>query len=244
MKPTICIDPVGAKAAHVAAIDPGYHNSRPPDRIVQGSTYKDASTILVVPTRGMVPARIVQSWWNLQPPMNHAFVRLFIEGMEVGEAYEHALDCILGNEQLAKFKYVLTMEEDNAPPPDGLIRLIESINKGYDAVGGLYWTKGEGGQPMIYGNPHDIPINFFPQVPQPDTLQECRGLGMGFTLHKLAMFKSGKIERPFFKTLQQNGALMTQDLYFFQKAGLAGYKMACDTRVKVGHWDQSGKMMW
>ena len=70
----------------------------------------------------------------------------------------------------------------------------------FDAIGGLYWTKGENGQPMIYGNPNEMPKNFRPQVPIVDGLQPCNGLGMGFTLFKLSMFR--KIDKPWFKTLQ------------------------------------------
>jgi len=36
----------------------------------------------------------------------------------------------------------------------------------------------------------------------------------------------------------------TQDLYFFQEAAKYGYRFACDTRVKVGHWDNASQIMW
>ena len=32
----------------------------------------------------------------------------------------------------------------------------------------------------------------------------------------------------------------TQDLWFFEQAGAVGLKFACDTRVKVGHYDMMG----
>jgi hypothetical protein len=37
---------------------------------------------------------------------------------------------------------------------------------------------------------------------------------------------------------------MTQDLYFFQKAREFGYKFACDSRVRVGHYDAASQLMW
>ena len=116
----------------------------------------------------------------------------------MGEAYNAAVDVILGNEQLAKFKYLLTLEEDNMPPPDGLLKLYESIDE-FAAVGGLYWTKGEGGQPMIYGDPKGV-LSFQPQQVQVDTVQECNGLGMGFTLFRIEDF--GPKDKPWFKTVQ------------------------------------------
>jgi hypothetical protein len=216
------------------------------DRLIRGRSYRDLSTICVVPTRGMIPSKVVQSWMNLAAPMNQKFMRLFIENMEVGDAYNHAIELILANDQLSKWKYVLTLEEDNCPSPDGLLKLYESIQK-FDVVGGLYWVKGENGQPMIYGDPGVMPKNYIPQLPQLDTVQECNGLGMGFTLFKLDLFR--KVPKPWFKTLQeyapnQGMRMATQDLYFFQEASKYGGRFACDTRVRVGHWDNDNQIMW
>ncbi len=226
----------------------GHHNTNPEthNRLIKGSSYKDISTICVVPTRGMIPARVVQSWMSLMSPMNQKFIRVFIIGMEVGEAYNAAIDLILNNQDLSQWKYVLTLEEDNMPPPDGLLKLYENMNM-YDVIGGLYWTKGEGGQPMIYGDPAVMPKNFIPQLPKPEMAQGCNGLGMGFTLFKLSIFN--KIPKPWFKTLQeynpgQGVRSYTQDLFFFENAAKYGFRFACDTRVKVGHYDYERDIVW
>jgi hypothetical protein len=227
----------------------GFHNSNlsaARDRLTRGQTYKDLSTICVVPTRGMIHAKVVQSWMGLMPPMNQKFIRMFMIGMEVGHAYNAAVEQILASPDLSKWKYMLTLEEDNIPPPDGLLRLYESIEN-YDAVGGLYWTKGESGQPMIYGDPKQMPKNFIPQLPRPGEVQQCNGLGMGFTLFRIAMFK--KVPKPWFKTEQSftpgvGVRAYTQDLFFFELAGAAGFKFACDTRVLVGHFDAENDRCW
>lgn len=195
----------------------------------------------------MISARVVESWMGMMTPMNNAFIRFFVQGMEVGEAYNSAIEMVLNHDGLKNFKYLLTLEEDNIPPPDGLLKLLESIGD-YAAVGGLYWTKGEGGQPMIYGDPNGI-LSFQPQMPVPDTVQECNGLGMGFTLFNMDVFRDERIPRPWFKTVQewspQTGAQMgTQDLYFFANARKAGWKVASDNRVKVGHYDASADLVW
>jgi hypothetical protein len=227
----------------------GYHNTDPQtiQRLTKGRTYQDLSTICVVPTRGMIPARVVESWMGLMSAMNQKFTRVFVAGMEVGDAYNAAIELILNHPELSTWKYVLTLEEDNLPPPDGLLKLYESIED-YAAVGGLYWTKGEGGQPMIYGDPHGI-LNFVPQMPRPDTVQECNGLGMGFTLFRMEMFRDEKIPRPWFKTLQEwdpnvGVRSYTQDLHFFERARQAGHRVACDTRVKVGHLSVEDDFVW
>lgn len=234
----------------------GRHNTSPntQDRIARGNTYKDLSTICIVPTRGMIPAKVVQSWMSLFSPMNQKFIRFFVIGMEVGQAYTSAVEQIIAHPELSNWPYILTLEEDNMPPPDGLLKLLESIDGGtdkvkHDAVGGLYWTKGEGGQPMCYGHPDVMPKNFIPFLPQPDTVQPCNGLGMGFTLFRTKIFKDEKIPRPWFRTVQeflpgQGAKAYTQDLYFFENAGRAGYRFACDSRVKVGHYDISADIVW
>lgn len=228
----------------------GFHNrqiKRSRERIKGGKAYRDLSTVCVIPTRGTIPARVVESWWNLMTPMNNAFIRMFISGMEVGDAYNAAVETIMGHPQLSQFKYLLTLEEDNLPPPDGILKLYESIDE-YAVVGGLYWTKGEGGQPMIYGDPKAM-LAFQPQPPLPGRVQECNGLGMGFTLFRMDLFRDESIPKPWFKTIQEwsfetGTAQGTQDLYFMANVRKAGYRIASDNRVLVGHLDPTTGMVW
>jgi hypothetical protein len=219
------------------------------ERLNRGKTFQDLSTVIVCPTRGVITDRVVQSWMGLIRPMNQKVIGpIFIRGYEVGQAYNTAVEMILANPELSKWKYMLTIEEDNLPPAEGLLKLYEDMEK-FDVVGGLYWTKGEGGQPMIYGDPSVQPVNFIPQKPIPDTVQPANGLGMGFNLFKIDIFKDPKIQKPWFKTLQEfvpglGSKQYTQDLYFYENAGKAGYKFACDTRVRVGHFDASTDVVW
>ena len=230
----------------------GVNNLSPEEankRLEISKSYRDLSTIIICPTRGLISAKVVQSWMGLMRPMNQKVIGpLFAIGMEVGEAYDSMIQMILANPVLSTWKYILTIEEDNMPPPDGLLKLYENMDD-FDVIGGLYWTKGEGGQPMIYGDPKVTPLNFIPQIPISEGIQPANGLGMGFNLFKLDIFKNEKILKPWFKTLQeftpQTGAkAYTQDLYFYEKAGKAGCKFACDTRVKVGHYDINMDVVW
>lgn len=236
----------------------GHHNKdlkSSNQRLETAQSYKDLSTIIISPSRGMMACKVVQSWANLMKPMNQKVLgTMFALGMEVGEAYNQTIQSILDNPELSKWKYILTIEDDNMPPPDGLLKLYEAIEgkidgKKYDVVGGLYWTKGEGGQPMIYGDPKIIPKNFTPQIPILDTIQPANGLGMGFNLWRLDMFKDTKLRKPWFVTKQEyipgvGASAYTQDLYFFEDAAKYGYKFACDTRIKVGHYDFQNDIVW
>lgn len=226
----------------------GYHNenfTQSVERLHRGQTYRDLSTIWVTPSRGSLKCKVVSNWMGLQKPMNQPVIGpIFFENDEVGVAYQKAFDAILGDPNLSKFKYILSVEEDNLPPSDGLLKLYDSI-KNYDCVAGLYWTKGENGQPMLYGDPSVMPRNFVPQVPKIDTVQHCNGLGMGFNLWKIDSFRTKlkDMPKPWFKTVQDKTSSFTQDLWFFNEAAKYGYKVACDTKVKVGHLADDG-MVW
>lgn len=236
----------------------GVHNhdaKRTQDRLKRSGAYKDLSTICVIPSRRGIDPRVVECWMNLLSPMNQKFIRMFVKGYEVGEAYERAVEIILGHEQLKTFKYMLTLESDNMPPPDGLLKLYEHIctcktpcKDHFVQVAGLYFTKGEGGQPMVYGNPKGL-LTYEPQLPQLEKVQECNGTGMGFTLFHLGIFRDRKLERPWFKTVQgftpEGGVAQgTQDLYFMGNLRKQGYRIASDNRVKVGHYDEESGIVW
>lgn len=229
MKPEVIVGPTE-----------GHHNKNTKDR-----AYRDLSTVMVMPTRGRVPARVVECLLALMPPMNQPFTRIFVSGMEVGAAYDEAIATILNHPQLKDFKYVLTVEEDNLPPPDGLLKLHEAIGD-YAAVGGLYFTKGEGGQPMAYGQPGQMP-EYAPWLPPDNTVTRVNGIGMGFSLIKLDVFRD--MERPYFETLQRydpysGAAAATQDLHFCGRIREAGHKVAVDSNVKVGHLDPDTGVVW
>lgn len=206
--------------------------------VVRLNSYKDLSTVWVTPSRdGKLDMQVVfQSWLAMSMPMNQKVQRVGIANAEVADAYNAAVEMILRDSQ--RWKYMLTVETDNLPPRDGLVKLYESMDE-YDAVGGLYYVKGEGGDPMIYGNPL-IEGDHRPQLVRENTVQECNGLGMGFTLFNVDMFRA--LPKPWFKTDNINES--TQDLYFFAHARQNGFRVACDTRVKVGHIDFQTRKIW
>ena len=240
-----------AKKSTIEAI--GYHNQKfisSPVEMVKGFSYKDLSTVMFTPTLGSVPVRVIQSWNAMLKPMNQKFTQIFLVNDEVGKAYEQMIDILKSSPELSKWKYVVTLEHDNCPPPDGLLKLYEDIEvSGLDAVGSLYWTKGEGGQPMIYGKMDEFPLSFSPWLPPPNSVAQCHGLGMGFTIFKMSMLLDPRWERPIFKTEQsyepgKGVRQFTQDLRMFENAGKLGFKVGGSTRVLTGHYDLANDKMW
>lgn len=235
----------------ISSYDGGRHNAdltATVSRLEREAAYKDLSTIVIIPAFGQVPTKAVASWLNMYNPPNQKVVRLFAVGMEVGDAYSRCIESILANEDLAKFKYILTLEHDNIPPPDGFMRLLERMeaHPEYSCIGGLYFTKGPGGVAQIWGNPNEHPLNFKPMPPDPNGgLVETNGTGMGFNLWRLSMFKDERLRRPWFKTTASTTeGCMTQDLYFWADAKKHGYRCAIDCSVKVGHYDLTTDIAW
>jgi hypothetical protein len=190
----------------------------------------------------MIAAKVALSHWNLAFPPNNGVARLLAVGMEVGEAYSTAIEQVLAHPELSKWEYILTIEHDNMPPADGVLQLLEEMEEHpeLDAISGLYWTKGQGGQgcgvPQIWGDIKDPVLNFRPQLPDSaGGLVECAGIGMGFALWRLKIFKDKKLRRPWFVTQKKDG-IATQDLYFAQDARKHGYRFAVLCRCKVGHY--------
>jgi hypothetical protein len=249
------------------------------DRIehIHGSTYKDNSTVIVVPTRGiekhtedvhcksgnhkwcMIPAfhqKVMSAWQSLITPMNQKRAFLYTTGHEVGQAYNAMIEGILANPELAKWKYILTLEDDNVVPADAHIRLLESIEQtGYDAMSGIYFTKGDIGMPMAYGDPDEYRktgvLDFRPRdirgALQNGNVMEVNGIAMGCALWRISLFK--EIPKPWFVTVadlipDKGVQCFTQDLNFCEKGKKSGKRFGVDFRVKVGHLDVNSGVVY
>ena len=233
----------------IVSLDYGRHNmalETSSSRILQGGSWKKQRMIVLLPAADTMSTKVALSHWNLIFAPNNAVYRMLCLGMEVGDAYSTAIEQILAHPDLSQWEFILTIESDNVPPQDGVIRLLETMeaHPELSCVGGLYWTKGEGGVPQIWGDPKDPCLNFRPQVPQPETVQECCGTGMGFNLWRTSMFKDPKLRKPWFKTIAGNEGVGTQDLYAWGDFRKHGYRCAIDTRVKVGHYDAGSGTTW
>lgn len=235
--------------AEIVSYDFGRHNANlelASERILKGGSWKKQRIIVLIPSASTIAAKVALSHWNLMFPPNQGVIKMLCLGMEVGDAYSQAITQILAHPDLSQWEYILTVEHDNIPPPDGVLKLLERMEAHPElaCVGGLYWTKGEGGVPQIWGDPADPVLNFRPQVPRAGELQECCGTGMGFNLWRLAMFKDEKLPRPWFKTLAGKDGIGTQDLYFWGEARKHGYRCAIDNSILVGHYDLASDTVW
>lgn len=217
-------------------------------KLYKGGSWKKQRVVMLIPAGEMIPTKVYLSHMNIIFPPNQAVVRMAAVGMEVGEAFSSTIEQILQHPDLKDWEYLLTIEHDNIPPPDGVLKLIKRMEEHpeFACIGGLYWTKGEGGVPQIWGDKKDPVMNFRPQPPVPGQLVECWGTGMGFNLWRLAMFKDPKLRKPWFKTLTgiEGQGVGTQDLFFWGDAQKHGYRCAIDCDVLVGHYDHVNDVTW
>jgi len=214
---------------------------------VPKSSFVDSSMCVVIPTRTpYLHTMFVQVLQSLMWPMNQRRFMFFVTGAEVGRAYDEQVQAFLQNETLASCRYLLTIEDDTLPPPDGVLRLLEAIEQGpYDGVGGLYFTKGELNMPMCYGDPAEFArtgvLDFRPRdvaaaVQGGGSLVECNGIAMGFSLYRMELFR--QVPAPWFVTANDPAiGCATQDLFFCAKARRAGKRFAADCRVRCAHAD-------
>ena len=215
-------------------------------RLIRGASWKKQRVIVVIPAGTSIPAKVALTHWNLIFPPNNGVIRILAQGMEVGEAYSAAIEQVMSHPELKDWEYLLTLEHDNCPPSDGLLKLIEKMDEHPElsCIGGLYFTKGETGVAQIWGDPKDPVMNFRPLPPEDNELVECCGTGMGFNLWRLSMFKDEKLRKPWFKTIAGSEGVGTQDLYAWSDFRKHGHRCAVDCSVKVGHFDTSTEICW
>lgn len=233
----------------IVALEYGEHNKnleKTAAKLMRGGSWKKQRVIVLIPAGDMVSTKVALSWRGIVFPPNQAVHWMGALGMEVGEAYSNSIEMILSHPELSQWEYLLTLEHDNIVPGDAVVKLIEDMENHpeFACIGGLYFTKGEGGVAQIWGDPRDPVMNFRPQVPIPDQLVECCGTGMGCNLWRLSMFKDERLRRPWFKTLKGDGGVATQDLYAWQDFRNHGYRCAIDCNVRVGHLEVANDICW
>lgn len=233
----------------LVTIDYGAHNShieKSFQRILEGGSWKKQRIVVIIPSAYDIPAKVALSHCSLIFPPNQAVFRILALGQEVGQAYNDAIQSVLDHPELSQWEYIVTMEHDNLPPPDGIIKLLDRMEKNpqFHCITGLYWTKGEGGVPHIWGDIKDPIMNFRPQPPVPGQLIECYGTSMGFNLWRMSLFKDKRLKNPWFKTQYDKEGMCTQDLYFWAEAKKHGIRCAVDCNVLVGHYDSKTGINW
>ena len=189
--------------------------------------------LIAVPCHNMVHAKFTRCLMELDKPAGTAYAQ--IEGTLI----YNARNTIAQSAVKEGFDYVLWIDSDMVFPSDTLKRLLEDAEQGLDYVSALCFSRKENSVPCIQsslkwavedGNVKtsadillDYPI---------DEVFEIAGSGFACVLTS-AKILSEMVElygAPFYPLMG-----MGEDTTFCFRAGQAGFKMYCDSRIKIGH---------
>jgi hypothetical protein len=140
----------------ISNVDFGFHNRDlqvANARLSAEGSWKKQRIAWIIPAGESINSKVYVAHRGLIFPPNQAMAPLLIEGAEVGAAFDVGIQMILNHPDLSTWEYVLSIEHDNIPEPTGVMKLLRAMeaNPQFDAISGLYWTKGEGGVPQIWG---------------------------------------------------------------------------------------------
>lgn len=191
------------------------------------------------------------SMMNLRYPRNTRHGQFATKGLKREEARIKLVEKAIAENA----EYLLFIDDDTAPPFDTvsqLMRELDTAGKDVMVCGGIYTTKTEPIEPLVFldqgSGPH---WNWkFGDVFQ------CWGLGTGCMMIRTEVFKH--ISKPWFRdidSIEDVGSdtqvfgkdgkpdtfYMTDDLYFCQKVNDAGFKILAHGGVLPVHWDQKGR---
>lgn len=193
---------------------------------------------------------------NLQYPTNTGHFDVWRKGLPqdvaLNEMTQQALD--LGCE------YILTIDDDTQPPPSAildLMRVLETSDSSVMACGGIYTTRTNPPEPIVYKEKHSGAFwrwkigEVFP----------CWAVGNGCLMIRTEVFKM--MPKPWYKWLRtvddliQHADLFPEiletkpqsvqispDIFFFTRLEQMGFKCLAHGGVLPIHWDSDGKAYW
>lgn len=128
---------------------------------------------------------------------------------------------------------VLWIDSDMVFGDDLMLRLGEDLDKGYDMVGGIYFRRELPTSPLVYNyiDGETGKVEVWKDYPR-DQLFQCAGFGFGAVMMTTELLK--RVGDYAFTPFNH----LSEDLSFCARALDAGARIACDSRVKVGHVGQ------
>lgn len=167
-------------------------------------------------------------------PVRYEFLWFFVGEIFVPFAREHLAAMALKYE----CDYLFMIDDDMMAPFDLFYSLVRHDR---DIVSALAFTRNPPYQPVIYSvkegwDPTSRSRYYTNQSVlnyTRDSLVQCDAVGFGAVLIKTELFK--EMPKPWFMSSSATG----EDILFCCKAKEAGYKVFCDTSVKLGHLSDS-----
>lgn len=152
--------------------------------------------LIFTPTKGTVRMEWVSARYGQIIPTNWSHVELFQYispyipiGYQIADAQNLMAKVVVKQ----NYDWILYIEDDNLPPPDGFIKMNKYVNEGkIPVVSGLYFTKSNPSEPVLYrgrGN------SYFRDWKMGDKVW-VDGMPFGFRLEHASLIKTAWKESP------------------------------------------------
>lgn len=193
--------------------------------------------LIAVPSHDMVHARFTRSLMELDKPENTAFT------MITNTLIYTARNLIAQNAVKYGFDRVMWFDSDMEFKPDTMVRLAEDMDKGYEFVSGLYFSRQEPIRPIIHKEVNwkvkddgwiDSNAELYHDYPQ-RKLFEVAACGFGCCMTSVPLLKRmcEKYGSPFYPLMG-----MGEDTTFCFRVRQDGGKIYCDSSIQAGHIGQ------
>lgn len=184
--------------------------------------------LIAVPTFESIRPETFKSIYGLQPD-GHWLLFDYIKGYDCARARNLiAQECVQ-----YRFDAVLMIDSDTVVPADALRYLTEGD---CPIVLGTYPRRGEttGSEVFLPGHKDFTDANRVRFAAMPRARFAAKGGGLGCAFIRREAFE--RIPRPWFRYVEyDNGAVLSEDNYFCDKASSAGLAIEADGRVRCGH---------
>ena len=192
-------------------------------------------TLIAVPSHEMVHAGFTRCLMELDRPEGTGYAQI------VGTLVYTARTLIANKAVELGFDRVLWIDSDMTFEPDTLIRLSKDMDDhNLDMVCGIYFTRKTPVMPSIHKHLHwevkpdgwvDTDCRCYMDYPENSIFEiACCGFGCVMTSGRLLKAMNEKYGAPFYPLMG-----MGEDTTFCWRATQSGFKIYCDSSIKVGH---------
>jgi GT2 family glycosyltransferase len=192
-----------------------------------------AHILLGIPFNGLVTPEWACSMMLRGEPISVSMTLMPTKNLEVGEARNKIVEEAL----LLNTRYIWFVDSDTCPPKNAIGALkyiMEQADEDVVAVGGIYCTKTEIPEPLVFRGTNQ---GAFWRWKVGETF-EVDAIGTGCLLIKTDVFRD--LPAPWFKTDDVRGE--TDDMYFCRKVRESGKRILAAGSVICDHLDPEGKV--
>ncbi len=196
-----------------------------------------AKIMIAVPTYGRVSVDWAQNFNHIARPLGSFSFDVFDKSdRNIADKRNSLVKAAIDNGA----SHLFFLGDDVLPPSETFGIMLERMRQGYKAVTGVYWTKQQPVEPIIYkeymeGAYFDWHVGEFFKLAMAGC--DCLMLDVG-------MLKT--IEPPWFSLEWKfaanqphvQSAVETEDFYFYTKLKTAGVELWCDSRIQCMHQDR------